>query len=199
MQIAPHRFRRIASPCGGRGEASSPVANDIIEPHAFVFRGRYTIRLTATDEDALSAYGQIDVTINAPPTSGKCPVTPAVGYALETDFTFRCSSWVDDDLPLHYVCVPSINGPFWRDLGTTRCESGFAHVLGRCAGRSHALSHTSYSHGCSRARRLSLATTSYIGRSRHRLPGVRSPSAASSTASSARRPRRRSATRSFRR
>ena len=43
---------------------------------------------------------------NSPPVlaneTGGCFVTPTVGYTLDTEFSFRCRGWLDEDQPLNY-------------------------------------------------------------------------------------------------
>jgi hypothetical protein len=40
--------------------------------------------------------------MNQPPSSGSVVVSPTVGHALDTSFSFAALQWVDNDLPLYY-------------------------------------------------------------------------------------------------
>jgi len=81
--------------------ASSPMLIDLgfAEPHAV-----YNLRLTATDSLGSSSYAVIELTMNAPPTSGVFTVWPASGAPLVTVFRLEMAQWSDDegDLPFTY-------------------------------------------------------------------------------------------------
>ena len=65
----------------------------------------YRFRFTVLDTRYPGAKGvaEIAFTVNLPPSSGLCGVTPQEGYS-NTDFEMLCKHWVDDvdDLPLTY-------------------------------------------------------------------------------------------------
>jgi hypothetical protein len=66
-----------------------------------------TATATGTDDvraDSVSAFAEVSVLVNSPPSSGLFSATPGDGVALQTEFALVCSSWVDDtdDLPLKY-------------------------------------------------------------------------------------------------
>ena len=63
----------------------------------------YTFRLTVVDSTDQSGYGEVAVLMNSAPSSGTFDVDPSSGYSMETDFTFECLNWVDDDLPLKFT------------------------------------------------------------------------------------------------
>lgn len=64
----------------------------------------YTLRLVATDSNGNQGFGAVTIKVNSPPSSGRCAVTPKVGYAVRDIFTLSCTDWTDDadDLPLKY-------------------------------------------------------------------------------------------------
>ena len=82
----------------------------VLELGALTAGTTYAFRLTAfaiPDDDTaetVSAYAEVSVEVNSPPTSGTFVVGPSVGVALSTTFLLTCESWVDDaeDLPLKY-------------------------------------------------------------------------------------------------
>jgi hypothetical protein len=84
--------------------------NTVLELGALNEGSVYSFRLTAFaqgDDDtvaAVSAFAEMDVLVNSPPSSGVFLVFPTEGVALQTDFSLSCESWVDDaeDLPLRY-------------------------------------------------------------------------------------------------
>ena len=47
---------------------------------------------------------------NSPPIGGQCTVAPPSGVALVTIFTFNCTGWEDDDIPLMYKIFYMIEG-----------------------------------------------------------------------------------------
>ena len=54
-------------------------------------------------------FGEILLTTNAPPSTGKLIVSPPNGTAVLTTFSISASSWIDDDLPLSYVFMYSLS------------------------------------------------------------------------------------------
>mmetsp|Transcript_12297 Transcript_12297/g.18351 ORF Transcript_12297/g.18351 Transcript_12297/m.18351 type:complete len:2918 (+) Transcript_12297:244-8997(+) len=63
----------------------------------------YRIRLTTTVLHSLtSCYAEIDVSLNLPPKMGQVTVSPSNGTVLDTFFTFRFSSFADENIPLMY-------------------------------------------------------------------------------------------------
>ena len=62
---------------------------------------------------------------NDEPRGGTCDVTPTSGEELHTKFSFTCSFWKDEDLPLNYevfysrdkdgVSVSAVNGPILKN------------------------------------------------------------------------------------
>jgi hypothetical protein len=88
---------------------SASRLNTVLELGALNEGSVYSFRLTAFaqgDDDnsgaAVSAFAEVDVLVNSPPSSGLFSVSPMVGVALQTSFSLSCESWVDDpeDLPL---------------------------------------------------------------------------------------------------
>jgi hypothetical protein len=65
----------------------------------------YRFRFTVLDTryPGVKAFAEIAFTVNLPPSSGLCGVTPQEGYST-TDFELQCKHWVDDvdDMPLTY-------------------------------------------------------------------------------------------------
>lgn len=68
-----------------------------------------TFRLTADRTGSTSslyrAFSEVNVLVNAPPSSGSLVVTPVIGEALTTPFDNSAGGWIDDpaDLPLSYM------------------------------------------------------------------------------------------------
>jgi hypothetical protein len=66
----------------------------------------YTFMVEYTNANSVGGKtGQATVAIetNAPPRSGTCFAEPRVGgRALQTEFTFKCIDWADDDSPLQF-------------------------------------------------------------------------------------------------
>jgi hypothetical protein len=66
----------------------------------------YTFQLSAAYTGVnTSAYAQVTVTMNSPPSSGSIDVTPTIGDALSTAFYMVTADWVDDasDYPFSYI------------------------------------------------------------------------------------------------
>ena len=121
---------------GGDMDASSPfaVASDRLTTAlalaTMTVGVTYTFRLTVTDVQGDSAYGEVKVTINAPPSSGSCALAPIKGWALMSDYTFRCVNWVDDDLPLGYEFRAQPSGVTSRSpLADTQQDPSFTSLL----------------------------------------------------------------------
>ena len=66
---------------------------------------RYKFVLTAKRRGGYPGYSEYQVTTNSPPSVGNCQVSPQSGITLVTEFTFTCSNWQDEDLPLQYEFV----------------------------------------------------------------------------------------------
>ena len=56
----------------------------------------YTFQLKAWDEEGMIGIGRVKVRVNEPPKSGVFTITPTVGVAHVTEFTFRCFAWEDE-------------------------------------------------------------------------------------------------------
>jgi hypothetical protein len=83
----------------------------VLELGALTQGSTYAFRLIATatgtnntHADSVSAFAEISILVNSPPSSGSFSASPGYGVALQTEFALLCSSWVDDvdDLPLKY-------------------------------------------------------------------------------------------------
>ena len=121
---------------GGAGDARSPFAVETdrlttaLALWTMTVGVTYTFRLTVTDVQGDSAYGEVKVTINAPPSSGSCALAPIKGWALMSDYTFRCVNWVDDDLPLGYEFRAQPGGATSRSpLADTQQDPSFTSLL----------------------------------------------------------------------
>jgi len=80
------------------------AANSLVAGSTYVFQlqGQY---VTASGNNAPSAYTTVTISINKPPSGGLFYVSPTEGSALVTSFLFQTSLWTDDleDLPLAYI------------------------------------------------------------------------------------------------
>jgi hypothetical protein len=77
-----------------------------IIPNSLVAGLRYTFQLSANYIGFdVSAFTQVTVSMNSPPSGGDVTVTPATGTALSTMFFMVTVGWVDDasDYPFSYV------------------------------------------------------------------------------------------------
>jgi hypothetical protein len=65
----------------------------------------YTFRFSATDSDRQTAFAEVAVVVNSPPSSGYVAVSPSNGTSLTTQFTVSAPLWTDDatDLPLMFL------------------------------------------------------------------------------------------------
>ena len=90
-------------------DAAEVSGSGIVFPVAFSANtftpGRtYTFRLSATLPSSESAYSEISLTTNSPPSSGVVNVRPTNGIALTTSFFISSNGWVDDltDYPISF-------------------------------------------------------------------------------------------------
>jgi hypothetical protein len=102
---------------------STTLLVTVLELGALTHGSTYSFRLTATSTrtddihaDSVSAFAEISIHVNSPPSSGSFSASPAYGVALQTKFALVCSSWVDDadNLPLKYGfrAAPGVNVAF---------------------------------------------------------------------------------------
>eukprot|EP00808_Paulinella_micropora_P003671 g38606.t1 len=85
--------RVITTPLTGK---SFVVAEDKLSPGV-----TYVFLVTATNIVTKKfASATFRITVNAPPSSGTCIVSPPNGIAYETEFLFECFGWTDQ--PIHY-------------------------------------------------------------------------------------------------
>eukprot|EP00808_Paulinella_micropora_P030337 g9871.t1 len=85
--------RVITTPLTGK---SFVVAEDKLSPGV-----TYVFLVTATNiVTKKNASATFRITVNAPPSSGTCIVSPPNGTAYETEFFFECFDWTDQ--PIHY-------------------------------------------------------------------------------------------------
>ena len=82
-----------------------------VVPKTFYPGKMYTFRLTSfsRNDSSMMGFGEILLTTNAPPSTGKLIVSPPNGTAVLTTFSISASSWIDDDLPLSYVFMYSLS------------------------------------------------------------------------------------------
>ena len=66
-----------------------------------VYRFELTVTESNRDEDDFG-FASFTLPPNSPPKNGSCSISPQRGITLSTQFTFSCSRWIDDDLPLEY-------------------------------------------------------------------------------------------------
>ena len=59
----------------------------------FTAGSTYTFQFTATNGFNQSGFGQVSVTINAPPHGGSLQITPAEGYGYDTPFSITAPGW----------------------------------------------------------------------------------------------------------
>ncbi|KAJ7340518.1 hypothetical protein OS493_003270 [Desmophyllum pertusum] len=62
----------------------------------------YQLKVSVSQDNGPSGNAAYQFRMNAPPSSGRCTVTPQTGEALKTKFDFICSGWQDPDTPLMY-------------------------------------------------------------------------------------------------
>ena len=78
----------------------------VLELGALTEGSTYAFRLTAFaqgDDDSVppvSAFAEVSVVVNSPPSTGSFLVSPTEGVALTTSFSLSCEAWVDEDIPL---------------------------------------------------------------------------------------------------
>ena len=53
----------------------------------------YRLEVKVSQQDGSPGYAAYQFRMNAPPTPGKCTVTPTSGNALKTQFVFTCIGW----------------------------------------------------------------------------------------------------------
>lgn len=53
----------------------------------------YLLKVTVTQDNGPAGMAAYDFTMNTPPHSGQCTVTPETGDALKTRFDFECTGW----------------------------------------------------------------------------------------------------------
>ncbi|XP_072050226.1 sperm receptor for egg jelly-like [Amphiura filiformis] len=68
-----------------------------------------SLRATGIKLDGGTGYAEYAISINTPPSSGSCEVTPDLGYALQTHFVVTCEAFVDEDLPLTYSVIAIVD------------------------------------------------------------------------------------------
>jgi len=93
-------FRLVS---GGTAATVSGKLAAVVAVGALTPGSTYTLRLTATDSDAVAAYSEVTVAVNRPPSSGSVVVAPASGFALDTSFDLTAVNWVDEDAIVGYV------------------------------------------------------------------------------------------------
>lgn len=127
--VTPWRRRyRYEWTCNGLDLSSSSVistksnllANLVLKPGALPQSTITTCSVKVTDPySGSSGSSEIVLEPNNPPNTGTCFSNPDTGSALETDaFTFKCTGWRDDDMPLSYrfATLRQIKGIWHEDI-----------------------------------------------------------------------------------
>jgi len=90
---------------GALTEYSTSASIDSSAP-GFSVGATYTIEMTVTPMGDYAYEGSVTtyatVRLNSPPSSGVCKMNLNEGIAYDTQFTFSCSHWADEDSPLKY-------------------------------------------------------------------------------------------------
>jgi len=76
--------------------------NIAIIPNSFIGGRTYRLTMTAKIYGRRPARAIMELRVNKPPVGGKCTVDIPSGFADNTNFTFHCHGWQDDDVPLTY-------------------------------------------------------------------------------------------------
>ena len=77
--------------------------NLVVNSNVLDSRTVYRFELTVTEKHRDGAgFASLTLRPNAPPRGGTCDVSPRQGTTLSTQFTFTCTGWADNDLPLEY-------------------------------------------------------------------------------------------------
>lgn len=63
---------------------------------------KYRVDISVKPGNAVAGTSRHEFQTNSPPTGGTCAVSPVEGFALNTTFTFSCTGWNDQQLPLTY-------------------------------------------------------------------------------------------------
>jgi hypothetical protein len=76
------------------------------------------------------AVAKVTVSVNAPPMTGTLTISPPVGQAFRTKYTFLSSNWVDSDFPLLYEFL--LRGSYVRHGGlVTTVGNNYLQLQGR--------------------------------------------------------------------
>jgi REJ domain/HYR domain/FG-GAP repeat len=75
-----------------------------VKPRVLTQRSVYivTVKASLRSDPSKFSVAEIEVPMNLVPRPGTCSASPSFGEPLVTSFTFTCSNWVDEDLPLAY-------------------------------------------------------------------------------------------------
>ena len=63
----------------------------------------YTFVLEATDKLGATGATTRTISVNAPPSFGRCDVEPKEGISLQTEFTFSAMDWRDEESDLEFL------------------------------------------------------------------------------------------------
>ena len=74
----------------------------VLKPNSLIGGRYYQLTLTGLMYGRTPARAITEFLVNKPPYGGQCTVDIASGYAENTNFTFDCWGWKDDDTPLSY-------------------------------------------------------------------------------------------------
>ena len=76
--------------------------NIAIKPNSLIGGRTYRLTMTAKIVGRRAARAVMTLRVNKPPVGGQCTVDIPSGFADDTNFTFTCYGWQDDDVPLSY-------------------------------------------------------------------------------------------------
>ena len=72
----------------------------------FLYRVKVITTLDGGVEEVLAATARMSLSVNLPPSSGSCEISPVEGFGLETDFSLSCQGWKDEgNLAISYEFV----------------------------------------------------------------------------------------------
>lgn len=104
--------------------------------------GIYRLRLVLSNSAEASwqnggddwfAFDSTSFMVDAPPSGGRCSISPSVGVALNTTFEVSSVDWQDDDLPLMHRFLQRAADPAistWTALRTWDLDAHFFSLLG---------------------------------------------------------------------
>jgi hypothetical protein len=86
-------LRHKVRPCFLKGNTVPGLGGSTVE---FVYRVKVITTRDGGVEEVLAATARMSLSVNLPPSSGSCEVSPVEGFGLETDFSLSCHGWKDE-------------------------------------------------------------------------------------------------------